>query len=216
MRVALDHVRDLLAGEAAQRVRDVEFLTGRILAAVEPLVSAKTEQMLDLLKQAATTDPNVAELLNKVGGVRQAVHGVTVGSESSGLQEDQPVQELRLHTEEFYYTAHRLTTCMSLLPGLKGLECREVAIVRNQLLEHPEKPASGVLLPSFSYDAERGPVIKGIRYSEQAEVHPDDGFIPNCRALIRTLEDALRRAVQDLPPPTSPATPPETAADAIG
>ena len=104
-------------------------------------------------------------------------------------------QEMRLDTELFYYVAHRFCVCLALLPELKGFQCKEVAIVRNQLLEHPEKASSGVLLPAFGYRSDVGPVIKGMRYSHQAEVHPDAGFIPNCKALLDGTATALLAAM---------------------
>jgi hypothetical protein len=103
-------------------------------------------------------------------------------------------QELRLDTELFYYVAHRFCTCLALLPELRSFQCKEVAIIRNQLLEHPEKASSGVLLPSFGYRSDVGPVIKGMRYSDQSEIHPDAGFINNCRALLEGAASALNAA----------------------
>jgi hypothetical protein len=92
------------------------------------------------------------------------------------------------------YVAHRFCTCLALLPELRSFQCKEVAIIRNQLLEHPEKASSGVLLPSFGYRSDVGPVIKGMRYSDQSEIHPDAGFINNCRALLEGAASALNAA----------------------
>jgi hypothetical protein len=198
----------LLAQEAGQRIADVELLSNRIVAACEALITPEApqaEEVVVLLKDAAAKDPALARWLaqNPTPRLRQASKGFVGGAESGNPFASVAEQELRLQTESFYYTAHRLMTCIQRLPGLNAFKCRPISIVRNQLLEHPEGAASGVILPSFAYNTVNGPVIKGIRTTGQ-EAHSDAGFIPNCQDFIRALEAVLDRAIKCLPPGAPP------------
>jgi hypothetical protein len=216
----LEEWQALIVKEAIIRLGDLELLAGRIHVQCKRLLhdAATTSgpglscvDVMEALKEASDKGPALAKWF--ADNPSPQLDNISValmlgGDEGRESLEKMEEQQLRLDTELFYYLAHRFCTCLALLPGLRGFECKEVAIIRNQLLEHPEKPYSGVLLPSFSYRPEVGPVIKGMRYSHQSEVHPDAGFIPNCRALLDAAAIALRSALTSslngAPNPTDP------------
>jgi hypothetical protein len=202
----LPHGQVLLLREAAQRLIDLELLGGRIHTRARQLLEASAKEpvaemggidVLQVLRDASKTNAELAKWFTdnpnpKVAGVSKAL---TLGPElGCAPMESIEEQELRLDTELFYYVAHRFCACLGLLPHLVGFRCKEVAIIRNQLLEHPEGASSGVLLPAFGYRSDVGPVIKGMRYAHQAEIHPDAGFVPNCRILLESTTRALEGA----------------------
>lgn len=200
----------LLLREATHRLRDLELLGNRVHsrckqlldeASANPAAGFTGVDALQLLKDASTTDTALAKWFadNPSPQVVGISKGLTLGQEEGRAPlETREEQEVRLDTELFYYVAHRFCTCLALLPELRGFQCKEVAVVRNHLLEHPEKPHSGVLLPAFGYRSDVGPVIKGMRYSHQSELHPDAGFIPNCRALLHAAETALKATLSSM------------------
>jgi hypothetical protein len=195
----LDHAQILLAQEAAQHLRDLEFLINVIDGlwkkelSEQPLLN--TDNVLKLLQEGAKTDVELAKWLGSNPNLqaRQSVVGLGLGSTAESKETVQ-MQDLRLRTESFYYHAHRLLDCLTLLPNLKKLKCEPIQIVRNQLMEHPEGPASGVLYPSFSFNSVSGPVIKGLRINGQDQ-HQDPGLFPNSEGLCRTISTSLVAAI---------------------
>lgn len=93
----------------------------------------------------------------------------------------------------FYRHGHRLLRALRSLPGLGSIECLEVTIVRNQLMEHPEgKPE--VTLPSFGWGT-GGPRIKPMRAAPDSKEHQDQGLFHNAMRLEESLHAALSAAV---------------------
>jgi hypothetical protein len=107
---------------------------------------------------------------------------------------------MELHTETFYYIAHRLQIICedehSCLPHLEGYQAvKEVQIVRNQLLEHPEGLHSGVTERRWTFRSDVGPVVKDSRRPGQPTTHRDPGLYPTAEklraALFKVFTDAL-------------------------
>jgi len=201
-----------LAQEASKQLGDLEFLSVSIFKALDPLLSKQADAaqaLLPMLLEAAKADPALAEWFAKNPNpkARSLAKGGTLGAPTRAnfVRESPEEQRLRLDAEAYYYHAHRLLSCLQRLPGLETVKCREIEIVRNQLLEHPEKKDSQVLLPTFAYTREAGPVIKGTRSTSQAAIHPDSGFIPNSRVLAETLIIALSTAITRIKAPTTPS-----------
>lgn len=100
--------------------------------------------------------------------------------------------EIELHTETFYYIAHRIWKIAESkkepLPGLKSFKCIGVRNVRNQLLEHPE--GSGLLAQSFMVGGEQGPTLKPDPQNEQ-DKFTDKGLEANALEFRTNLERLL-------------------------
>lgn len=107
--------------------------------------------------------------------------------------------ELELFTEQFYYIAFRLRGIIRYLPGLRKFESPGMRDVRNKLIEHPDKDKdSQVFIQSFQYgNKEIGPVIKGIRYSDQVSIFPDNGLYTNARELRENLENIIESFLEE-------------------
>jgi hypothetical protein len=112
-------------------------------------------------------------------------------------------REMKLMTEAFYYFAGRIrsiTRHKSVpLPGLENFECEGVRNVRNKLLEHPEGSDSRVLVQSFGWGLERGPVLKAVRYGGQEDVFPDAGLFVNAEEFRVRLTQCLERVLDCQP-----------------
>jgi hypothetical protein len=85
--------------------------------------------------------------------------------------------------EEYYHNAHRILKIVKSLPGLKNFECREITIVRNKLIEHPEGEVY-----SFGYGSS-GPVVRPQHKS--GRTWHDRGLVPNTEALLNRLVQAF-------------------------
>jgi len=106
--------------------------------------------------------------------------------------------EVRTLTEMFYYIAARIQTVLSNkhLPELHTFSCPSVTLVRNKLIEHPEKGDSGVVMQSFGWGEELGPVIKAGRRPDQTDRFPDRGLFINAEDFRVRLEAVLTRALK--------------------
>ena len=105
--------------------------------------------------------------------------------------------EAQILTEAFYYFAGRIRSLLrhksEPIPGLRSFECEGVRNVRNHLIEHPEGGNSLVLIRSFAWVGDNGPVVKAVRYSHQEKVFPDAGLYRNAEVFKANLERLLRQ-----------------------
>jgi hypothetical protein len=172
------------------------------LKKLQELSIQRSSETLEILKRHSEKDPALAKFFseNPILELDNMSRAHMLGDSDSTF-ETKEMRALRLDAELFYYLAHRLCVCLSLLPEMKDFECKKIAIIRNQLIEHPEKSKSGVLLPSFGYDFKVGPVIKAMRDSDKAELHIDAGFIPNCNTFIVDIASALESAIMHIKKP---------------
>lgn len=107
---------------------------------------------------------------------------------------------LELYTESFYYFAHRLQTLLKngegLLPFIEGYKpARGARMVRNQLLEHPERADSGGSDRRWALSSRDGPQVKAVRRIDQPRHHKDAGLFPNAVELEARVSEALHRAL---------------------
>jgi len=70
---------------------------------------------------------------------------------------------------------------------------KQILLVRNHLLEHPEGKKSGVTYDSFGYTNYEGPVIKAMKKEGQNKF-PDRGFISNSKTMINGLLFLVNKA----------------------
>lgn len=184
--------RDLLL-QFDPLLQGIEDLNGTLTEEHERQMPQPAE-ILSLLMKQAETDSELANWLKKnpnprVAGKASSVN-IPLGQREPTEKEDPAIDELRRLTEVFYRNSHRLLKVLVQLPGLSKLRCREISIVRNQLMEHPEGQGTPVTLPSFGYGS-AGPRIKPIQASDQAGIHTDPGLFPNAKALYSALREAL-------------------------
>jgi len=187
-----------LAREVGLLLRDLEFLRERILEGLSREVSAheaEVNAMFAQMRDQLMKDPLTAQIFTNPNVERKTLgFGYAYDPVLSPDTENPSQRGLRLDTEFYYYKAHRLITILQCLPGLRKTECKQIAIVRNQLLEHAERQPSGVTYPGFAVNPEVGPIIKGTRRGDQAGVHEDQGFAANHAALLEVLSEKLKRA----------------------
>ena len=93
--------------------------------------------------------------------------------------------------ENYYYQAHRVLKLVQTLPGLKKFKCHEITMVRNKLVEHPNKttgefPNSEPY--SFGYGT-NGPFIRP--FHRPGREWQDAGLMPNTKAFITALLKAF-------------------------
>jgi len=102
--------------------------------------------------------------------------------------------------EAFYFFAWRIMTITdhytNPLPGLKGLKGRAkgVVIVRNCLIEHPERPEEKIFMISYGWDS-NGPKLKNVRPVGQSFEISDNGFWKNAKEFKDGLEKLLQSAL---------------------
>ena len=101
------------------------------------------------------------------------------------------VEEIELLTEAFYYLAFRARSVLQALPGLDSFDPVGIRIVRNKLIEHPEGKDSRVLDQSFVFGADRGPVLRGMRFEHESPVWPDPGLYRNAEEFREKLQALL-------------------------
>jgi hypothetical protein len=191
-----------LRQEAAGTLDDLQYLVQEIITLNSSLVAHQDERakaMLDSLRSAGDKDPQLAEFLRDNPNLQSSGISSVYGPGSEDLvpeQDREPLRELRLKTEQFYQLAHRLAKVIPLLPHLAAFEHKPIAIIRNQLIEHPEGKASKVLFDSFGFGTVTGPVVKALRVGTQVAPHADAGLYPNAIGLINALTKALTKAAE--------------------
>jgi hypothetical protein len=88
--------------------------------------------------------------------------------------------------EEYYYNAHRVLKLVKTLPGLRGFDARQITIVRNKLVEHPDEGEAY----SFGFGSS-GPVVRPMHGPDRE--WKDEGLVPNAESFISKLTSALVR-----------------------
>ena len=99
---------------------------------------------------------------------------------------------LEMYTEAFYLLAWRLRCVIRILPGLKKFESKGVLMVRNHLIEHPEKNKQKGLWGFIITDVS-GPVLT--RAVPRGEEMLDKGLWPNAVELTGRLRSNLENAI---------------------
>ncbi len=118
---------------------------------------------------------------------------ITVGD---GLDLIEIHDRVELHTETFYWIAHRTAEVIRGMPGLKPFKAVGVRDVRNWLLEHVEKPGGSTSV-GFGWGASAGPdgVIRESNGPTIATPVPgrDKGLYRNATEFFAELERVTRR-----------------------
>lgn len=100
--------------------------------------------------------------------------------------------ELWDSVELFYYRAHRLIKITSNLPELGKINAKGITMVRNWLIEHPEKSVNGSLDQSLSLGVRNGPVLKpSIVSTPSIAIYRDKGLLVNALELKKSLTTTL-------------------------
>ena len=109
---------------------------------------------------------------------------------------EKSIEPLETLVESFYWICGRARSVIRLLPELKNFESQGVRNTRNKLLEHPEGNDSNVIMTSFGWGGEQGPVIKALRLSHQTEIWPDQGLFVNSLEFATNLSALAAEAVE--------------------
>ena len=104
--------------------------------------------------------------------------------------------------ETFYFFAWRII-CITEhytkpLPYLKGLKekAKGITIVRNCLIEHPERTKEKIYMYSYGWgNDDRGPILKNARPTVQSFEISDNGFWKNAKEFKDGLEKLLQSAL---------------------
>ena len=96
------------------------------------------------------------------------------------------------YTEAFYLFAWRLRGVLRTIPNMGGFECREVLLVRNHLIEHPDAKANVFRQNiAFGQDNGKGPILKFHRTGHPHAEANDNGLYINADALKTALDQKL-------------------------
>ncbi len=105
-------------------------------------------------------------------------------SENDSDQSDELKMIMEQMLEGFYNNAFRITKLVQVIINKRKYDCREITIVRNKLVEHPD---TGTIY-SFGYSS-NGPVVKPIHRGKKTWT--DAGLVPNTNALAYSLMAAF-------------------------
>lgn len=107
-----------------------------------------------------------------------------------------------IFVETFYFFAWRIIQITEHytkpLPYLKGLKekAKGITIVRNCLIEHPEKQKEKICMYSYAWgNDDRGPILKNARPTAQSYEINDNGFWKNAKEFKDGLEELLKIAL---------------------
>jgi len=139
------------------------------------------EMRLQLLRGEPDTPLRVSHLTN--GGAYDAAHDAREPSAEAPVR-----RELETTVEAYYNSAHRVLKLLATVPSLTKISCRQVTIVRNKLVEHPDKGS----IYSFGYGSS-GPRIKPLQ--TRPVKWTDEGLVPNTRAFVNAIVAAVANTV---------------------
>lgn len=126
---------------------------------------------MSIILQRADPNKPVQILSNAAFGAYDASHDPLHNNPAVGALRTQLEDE----TESFYAQAHRVQKKIQYLLQLKKTECKEIAIVRNRILEHPIDNVTN----SFGYGTggpHLSPMMRG-----KSEIQ-DNGLVHNAKA----------------------------------
>jgi hypothetical protein len=107
------------------------------------------------------------------------------------------VDDIHLFTECAYLIGWRCTRAIGALVGLKNFRPTGIRNARNKLIEHPDGKDSGVLISSFAWGGEQGPVLKAVRTQDQMSLWPDSGLFRNYNEFSNDLVSTLKEFLED-------------------
>ena len=188
--------------EIVQRVRRLNNQVGQLINTNNSFIEQRVPRF--------EFDPESDTVTTRVGGVELktkskradpnkpiqmrtlTVGGAYTAGQSASEQNEQSQDEMMFEgsLEDYYQNAHRVLKLIKTLPGLGNFECREITIVRNKLVEHPE---SGEPY-SFGFGA-TGPVVRPVHKPGREWI--DAGLVPNTEAFVRELTLVLERSLSE-------------------
>jgi hypothetical protein len=107
--------------------------------------------------------------------------------------------QIRLYGEAFYYFAARLVSILKRYPAFKSLDVPGIRNVRNHLIEHSDKTASGITQQNWSHGSGIGPMFKSSRREGQKPIPMDRGLFLNAAELREKIEARLKPILESLP-----------------
>jgi hypothetical protein len=186
--------------ETASLLRELSFLDRSIIKGFEDASKDRVLFMQSVIQEAIRKDPN-SEFARKIGPEQRMVQFATGYNslESYGPETQQLLLRLQTDTDAFYNKAHRLLKIVRELPQLGKVECKEIMIVRNQLIEHAGQGTSNREHWSFGFATRVGPQVRPLVVGSQIPSHSDKGYLPNRDGLAAALRGALDAALRDDP-----------------
>jgi len=110
--------------------------------------------------------------------------GAYSADDSDRVKEPENITENKMDMEQllegYYNNAFRITKLAQTVTGKNKFHCKEITMVRNNLIVHPE----AVSIYSFGYGS-NGPIVKPIHRGQSTWV--DNGLTPNTTALVKSL-----------------------------
>ncbi len=100
--------------------------------------------------------------------------------------------QIRLYAESFYYFAARFVAILKRYPAFKSLDVPGIRNVRNHLIEHSDKPSSGITQQNWSHGSGIGPMFKTSRRKGQKSIPQDKGLFVNATELRQKVEQKLK------------------------
>ena len=74
---------------------------------------------------------------------------------------------------------------------MKNLQCKDIKIVRNKLIEHP----TGEHIYSFSYSESGGPAINPVKPANTKNKYYDKGFLYNSEKFNQCLSEIITKFI---------------------
>jgi hypothetical protein len=165
---------DALYQEIVKRLRQLGWMIEEVISLCQHIFNQQRSMF-----QTGTL-PSDADLRN-FGVAQVAIH-----------------DRIELHTESFYWFAHRTATVIRLMPGLKSFNAVGVRDVRNWLLEHTGPSGSPSVGFGWGSGAEFDGVLRGGKGPTIATLADGDkGLYTNATEFFAELQRVTKRCVED-------------------
>ena len=162
--------------EAGKRLRQLDWLCRKI----GEYEASAVEFLHTMISQANTNEPDAQEYWAALDAAEENSF------------------EMETLVEGFYYLAWRLRNVIKNLPHLRRFECVGVRNVRNKLIEHPDRPDSGVLYGYMSSgNTQIGPIFQSIRLPMDNIRWQDAGLWFNAREFEQNLNEKIDAALSE-------------------
>lgn len=165
--------------EAGERLAQIDFLYQRVV---------------ELQDESHAVSNQLLALVNKNAGEYTDTEDRFTSTVREGTF------QIRLYAEAFYYFAARFITILKRYPAFKSLDVPGIRNVRNHLIEHSDKPSSGITQQNWSHGSGIGPMFKTSRRKGQKPIPQDNGLFANAKELREKIEGKLRPILESLPP----------------
>ena len=168
-----------LSVEAGERLAQIDFLYQRVV---------------ELQDESKGVSDQLLAVITEHGGE------YTDGEDRFTAVLKETTFQIRLYAEAFYYFAARLINILKRYSAFKNLDVPGVRNVRNNLIEHSDKPGSGITQQNWSHGSGIGPMFKTSRRKDQKPIPMDQGLFANATELRERIERRLKPILASLPP----------------